>query len=131
MQRPDGAVVARKKSGKRARQGKPGAAWLSVTPAAGQCLLLAPGAVRRLRGGRVCLTTWWWKRPPVCGTPLPPPLVFNSVLAEAARMALPLTLILLLTPTLTLTLLLTLLLTLGAGGARAARPAWPRAVGRV
>ena len=129
MQRPDGAVVARKKSGKRARQGKTGAAWLSVTPAAGQCLLLAPGAVRRLRGGRVCLTTWWWKRPPVCGTPLPPPLVFNSVLAEAARMALPLTLtlLLLLTPTLTLTLLLTL----GAGGARAARPAWPRAVGRV
>ena len=88
VQRPEGAAAARK-GAKRTRHGKtPGAAWLSVTPAAGQCLLLAPGAVRRLRGGRVCITTWWWRRPPACGTPLPPPLVFNAVLAQAARVQL-------------------------------------------
>ena len=92
VQRPGGGAAARQ-GAKRARHGKAaGGAWLSVTPAAGQCLLLAPGAVRRLRGGRVSLTTWWSHRPPPArGTctppppPLPPPVVFDAVLTRAAR----------------------------------------------
>lgn len=92
VQRPDCGAAACKGAKRARREKAAGGAWLSVTPAAGQCLLLAPGAVRRLRGGRVSLTTWWWHRPPPArGTctplppPLPPPLVFDAVLTQAAR----------------------------------------------
>ena len=55
---------------KGAKRVHPGAAsaWRSqvcTAPRAGQCLLIVPEAVRQLSGGRVCLSTWWWRRLPV------------------------------------------------------------------